>query len=271
MEPDPSYDEITQRNIGLFTPEEQERIRTLVVAVAGCGAMGGPAAHYLARLGVGELRLADPEEFEASNANRQFAAYVDTIGVNKAEAVAAELVRINPEIAVRTFTEGVRGSSIDALLEGADAVVDGIDFFAFDEDLLLHREASRRGLWVFAGQGAGEITTTTCFDPAVSALEDMVCDQGRPSVAKAIASYFPVLPKAATPELVEQAAAGELPSVPSDVTGAAFGGAFLVEDIVRVVVRRLPARVVAPDLYVLDQDELWLRFWDARRRVWSTR
>ena len=128
----PSYEEITQRNIGVVTPEEQARIRSLCVAIAGCGAFGAPTAHYLARLGVGELRLADPEEFEASNINRQFAAYVDTIGVNKAEAVAAELARINPEVAVRTFTDGVCQSSIAGLLDGADVVVDGLDFFELE-------------------------------------------------------------------------------------------------------------------------------------------
>ena len=57
---EPTYDEITQRNIGVFTPDEQARIRALVVAIAGCGGIGASAAHYLARLGVGELRLADP-------------------------------------------------------------------------------------------------------------------------------------------------------------------------------------------------------------------
>lgn len=268
---EPTYDELTQRNIGVFTPEEQARIESLVVAVAGCGAVGGPVAHFLARLGVGELRLADPEKFEASNVNRQFAAYVDTIGVNKAEAVAAELARINPGLVCRPVTEGVRESSVAAFLDGADVVVDGIDFFALDTELLLHREARRRGLWVFTGQGVVEITTTTCFDPSQAALEDMVRDQGRPSVAKAIASFVPVLPKATTPELLARAVAGELPSVPSDVTGAAFGGAFLAEDVVRVAVRRLSPHVVAPDLYVFNQDELWLRFWDASRGVWLTR
>jgi len=267
----PTYDELTQRNIGVFTPEEQARIESLVVAVAGCGAMGAPVAHFLTRLGVGELRLADPQKFEASNVNRQFAAYVDTIGVNKAEAVAAELARINPGLVSRTFTQGVCESSVAAFLDGVDVVVDGIDFFELETELLLHREARRRGLWVFTAQGVVEITTTTCFDPSQTALEDMVCDQGRPSVAKAIAAFVPVLPKAATPELLARAVAGELPSVPSDVTGAAFGGAFLVEDVIRVAVRRLPPHVVAPDLYVFNQDELWLRFWDARRGVWLTR
>ena len=49
--------------------------------------------------------------FEPSNINRQFAAYVDTLGVNKAEAVAAELRRINPDLSLRTFAEGVTETS----------------------------------------------------------------------------------------------------------------------------------------------------------------
>ena len=266
---DPTYDELTQRNIGVFSMGEQSRIESLVVAVAGCGAIGGPVAHFLARLGVGELRLADPEEFEASNANRQFAAYVDTIGVNKAEAVAAEIKRINPGIVCRTFPEGVCEPSVAALLDGADVVVDGIEFFALETELLLHREARRRDQWIFTSQGVVEITTVTCFDPGQAALEAMVRDQGVPSVARAIASFVPVLPKAATPELIARAVAGELPSVPSDVTGSAFGAAFVVEDVLRVAVRGLPPHAVAPDLYVFDQEELRLRFWDGRRGAWK--
>jgi tRNA threonylcarbamoyladenosine dehydratase len=267
----PSYDELTQRNIGVFTPGQQARVRSLCVAIAGCGAFGGPVAHYLARLGVGEIRLADPEEFEASNINRQFAAYLDTIGVNKAEAVAAELARINSGITIRTLTAGVSESSIAALLDGADVVVDGLDFFELETEILLHREARRRGQFIFACQGVAEITSATCFDPAQPALEDMVCEGGRPSVAKAISSFFPVLPKAATPELIARAIAGDLLHVPSDVTAGAFGAGFLIDDILRWAVRELPPHVVAPDLYVFNEDDLWLRFWDARRGAWSAR
>ena len=71
--------------------------------------------------------------------------------------------------------------------------------------------------------------------------------------------------------MLAQAVAGELPHVPSDVTAAAFGAGFLVDDILRAAVRRLPPHVVAPDLYVFNEDDLWLRFWDARRGVWSAR
>ena len=265
---EPTYDELTQRNIGVFTPEEQARIKSLVIVIAGCGALGASAAHFLARLGVGELRLADPDEFEASNVNRQFAAYVDTVGVNKAEAVAAELARINPSLVTHLYRTGVHPDTVANLLEGAHVVIDAVDFFALGDELALHREARKRGQWVFVSQGVVEITSTTCFDPSGIALDDMVCDQGRPSIGRAIESFFPVLPRAATPQLVARAVTGELPSVPSDVTGAVYGAAFVVEDVVRVAVRRLLPHVVAPDLYVFNQDDLWLRFWDARHKAW---
>jgi molybdopterin/thiamine biosynthesis adenylyltransferase len=140
----PTYEELTSRNIGVVTEDEQERIRALKVAVAGCGTIGAPMASFLARLGVGELRLADPEDFDASNINRQFGAYVDTVGVNKAEAVAAEVRRINPEVTVRTFPGGVAADSMAALLDGVDVVIDGLEFFALEIEMLLHREAARR-------------------------------------------------------------------------------------------------------------------------------
>jgi hypothetical protein len=262
------YDEMTQRNIGLLSVEEQERVRTLVVAVAGCGGVGGAAAHFLARLGVGEFRLADPETFERSNVNRQFAAYADTVGVNKAEAVADELRRINPALTVTSWTEGLGPEMVGAFLDGAGAVVDALDFWSLGTELLLHREAARRGLWIFTSQGAVEISTVTSFDPAAGALEDMVSDAEGPSMAAAIGSFMPVLPKAATPELLAGAIAGDRPDVPLDVVASSFEAAFLVNELVRVVVRSLPAHAVAPDLLVFDQDEVTVRRWDGAGRTW---
>ena len=263
---EPDYDEITQRNIGLLTPEEQARLRSLVVAVAGCGGVGAPAAHFLARLGVGELRLADPEEFEPSNINRQFAAYLDTIGVNKAEAVARELRRINPELAVRTWAEGVGEDSIGPLLDGADAVVDALDFWSLDIELLLHREAARRGPVDLHQPGSGGDHDGDVVRPLASRLSTTWSPTPVvPSMAKAIASFMPVLPKAATPELLARAIAGEQPSVPLDVLASSFEATFLVNELLRVTVRGLPPHVVAPDLVVFDQDELMLRSWDGRR------
>lgn len=267
----PSHEELTQRQSGLYTPEQQERIRSMVVAVAGCGALGAPAAYYLARLGVAELRLADPEEFEPSNVNRQYGAYLDTIGVNKADAVAGELRRVSPDLRLKTFTDGVTGDCVAEFLDGADVVIDGIDFFTLEIELMLHREARRRGLWIFTSPGVSELSSTTVFDPSrEDALVQMTCENGEPSMAKAISSFFPVLPAMATPELLNAAISGDLPFVPADITGAVHNGAFAVDDVIRVAVRGLPPHAVAPDVYLLNADELWLRVWDAARQDWRT-
>src|SRR3989338_5770836 len=73
--PDESfYWERVDRNIGWITREEQALLRNATVGIAGCGGMGGMIAERLLRLGVGEMRIADPEVFDISNINRQFAA-----------------------------------------------------------------------------------------------------------------------------------------------------------------------------------------------------
>jgi hypothetical protein len=96
----------------------------------------------------------------------------------------------------------------------------------------------------------------------------MVCDAQGPSMAAAVASFLPVLPKAATPELLARAISGERPDVPLDVLASSFEAAFLVNELLRVIVRSLQAHAVAPDLLVFDQDELTLRRWDGARRSW---
>ncbi|HYF28845.1 MAG TPA: ThiF family adenylyltransferase, partial [Candidatus Paceibacterota bacterium] len=78
---DPAYyAERVDRNIGWLTEAEQYALFGKVVGIAGCGGMGGAIAQSLLRLGVGEIRIADPEVFDISNINRQFAARRDSIG-----------------------------------------------------------------------------------------------------------------------------------------------------------------------------------------------
>ena len=241
----PVYADLFQRNIGVFTTEEQERIRGLVVAIAGAGGLGGPVAYNLARLGVGEIRLADPETFEPSNTNRQWGCYADTIGMNKAEAVAVELKRINPHLCVVVMPEPITAQNANEFTAGADFVVDGIDFFALAQELTLHAAARRAGAWVYMHQGAKEIQTYCSFDPEGTAYGDLVCVDGKPSVMRAIQTCFPVLPRMATPELVDEIVASGT-HIPSYATLPSFAGAFVVEEIIRGQVFLERPRAVAP-------------------------
>ena len=103
--------------------QEQLRLLRARVAVIGCGGLGGSVAALLARLGIGRLRLVDPDCFEEHNLNRQRFATVDSLGRPKTETARTVIRSINPavivEAIVRPFTE--------ADIKAVDIVVDGLD------------------------------------------------------------------------------------------------------------------------------------------------
>ncbi len=67
------YWERVNRNLGWLGAtkteqrERQEKLRDVVIGVAGCGGIGGATADRLVRMGVRNLKLADPDTFEISN------------------------------------------------------------------------------------------------------------------------------------------------------------------------------------------------------------
>lgn len=69
------------------------------VCVIGCGAIGASMAWQLAQAGVGQLTLVDHDIYSWDNAARHILTGV-SIGVNKAEAVAAHIMRQMPQVDV---------------------------------------------------------------------------------------------------------------------------------------------------------------------------
>jgi molybdopterin/thiamine biosynthesis adenylyltransferase len=65
-----TYDEAYNRNIGIFTHEEQKHLRESKVTIAGVGGVGGIQAATLARFGVGELAFFDPGIFDEPDLNK---------------------------------------------------------------------------------------------------------------------------------------------------------------------------------------------------------
>ncbi|VFQ42506.1 HesA/MoeB/ThiF family protein [Desulfoluna butyratoxydans] len=115
------------RNAGSFSCDEQRRLMGKVVAVAGCGGLGGYIAQFLARMGVGRLLLFDPDVFEASNLNRQVFATRETLGSGKAEAARAALAAVNPSVSVTAHRLDVTGDEAHPHLTCADLMADGLD------------------------------------------------------------------------------------------------------------------------------------------------
>ncbi len=140
-----SYEEAFKRNRGLITEEEQEKLRNSRVAIAGMGGVGGVHLVTLARLGIGNFSIADPDIFELANFNRQFGATLSNLGQNKAEAMARVAIDINPKLDLRVFPDAIEQRNVDTFLSGASLFIDGLDFFAIEARRIALSLRSRAG------------------------------------------------------------------------------------------------------------------------------
>jgi molybdopterin/thiamine biosynthesis adenylyltransferase len=143
--------ELFSRNAGTFTTEDQAQLRSRTVAVAGLGGVGGPIVEALARMGIGGLRIADPEVFQHCDSNRQVGAAQSTIGMRKADVFAARLRDINPELELAVFPERITAANAAVFVDSADLVVNEIDGCSLDEMIDLFATARERGLTVLQG------------------------------------------------------------------------------------------------------------------------
>lgn len=129
-----SGDELERYSRQLVLPEWSEaaqlRVKRASVLVLGAGALGSPAALYLAAAGVGRLGLADPDAVEPSNLARQVIHFTPDIGVPKALSAAAKLRFLNPDIVVEPYQVRLEPENARALVAGHDCVLDCSDSFA---------------------------------------------------------------------------------------------------------------------------------------------
>jgi len=107
----------------------QQKLKGSSVLVVGAGGLGAPVSLYLAAAGVGTIILADPDEVERSNLQRQVIFADDDLGRPKVEAAADRLHGLNPHIFVAGFHGAFSPETADQLVEGVDLVLDGTDDF----------------------------------------------------------------------------------------------------------------------------------------------
>ncbi len=82
---------------------DQKRVGDAQVLVAGAGALGNEVLKNLALMGVGHLLVIDFDRVEASNLSRCALFTPEDEGRPKVEAAARALVRLNPDVEVRTI------------------------------------------------------------------------------------------------------------------------------------------------------------------------
>ena len=110
-----------------FDVAGQEKLLAATVMVVGLGGLGSPVAIYLAAAGVGHLVLADGDEVEASNLQRQIAHGDADLGLNKAGSASETVSALNAQTRVTVISERLAEDQLPAHLASVDLVVDATD------------------------------------------------------------------------------------------------------------------------------------------------
>lgn len=108
-----------QTSLDIIGSEGQEKLADARVAIVGCGGLGAIAAAYLAGAGVGYLQLIDGDKPEVSNLHRQVL-FTTNENKSKADALAAHLEQLNPEIQLDAQSMHLSKQNIENLLPADD-------------------------------------------------------------------------------------------------------------------------------------------------------
>ncbi len=107
----------------------QKKLSQARVLIVGCGALGTHSAEYLARGGIGELRLVDRDFVDWSNLQRQIAFTEEDVrnGTPKAIALKKHLEKANSSIQIKAEPTEFQFFNALKLAENVDLVIDASD------------------------------------------------------------------------------------------------------------------------------------------------
>ena len=135
----------------------QQRLLNSKVLIIGAGGLGAPAALYLAAAGVGTIGIADADEDDLSNLQRQVIHTTSDVGKAKVQSAKETMTAINPEITVKAYRTFVSADNIMNLIADYDFIIDGTDnfpakFLINDACVLAKKPFSHAGIIRFKGQ-----------------------------------------------------------------------------------------------------------------------
>ena len=129
-----TIDEVRRYSRHLIIPDVgmsgQKRLKNAKVLVIGAGGLGSPALLYLAAAGVGTLGIAEFDEVDESNLQRQIIHQQSDIGKSKALSAKESVLETNPYVTVVLHEERLDNDNVMQVFEGYDLIVDGTDNFA---------------------------------------------------------------------------------------------------------------------------------------------
>lgn len=145
-------------------------LRAAHVGVIGAGGLGSNVAMMLARSGIRQMTIADPDIVDPSNLNRQ-TYYPEDVGMPKVQALARHLAALEPAMKLAAHQTAVTRDNAAALFAACPLVVEAVDL-AETKALLYELFAAEKELYVTASGLAG-----------FGRKAVMVCRKPRPNVA----------------------------------------------------------------------------------------
>ncbi|MBI1823037.1 MAG: ThiF family adenylyltransferase [Nitrospirae bacterium] len=162
-----NYQEFVNRNWGYIEKPLQKKIRKSRLFFAGCG-LGSVIAEAAVRLGFSQFILADGDQVELSNLNRQ-SFNLSHLGTNKASALSSLLRNINPEIKVEVIPRFIEVEDVPALSEESDFVINTVDIGDVYFELVRRGQQKKGHVLLPFNTGFGSIVlifnrNTKCLD-----------------------------------------------------------------------------------------------------------
>ncbi|WP_206484918.1 HesA/MoeB/ThiF family protein [Thalassotalea sp. G2M2-11] len=110
--------------------EGQVKLRNASVLIVGMGGLGNPVSMYLAAAGVGKLIIADGDQIDVTNLQRQVLFTEQDIQQNKAECAAEKLQQNNSDVEIEVIDEMMDEELCQYYIAQVDVVIDCSDNIA---------------------------------------------------------------------------------------------------------------------------------------------
>lgn len=135
----------------------QKKLLESKVLIIGAGGLGSPAAMYLTAAGVGTIGIADADEVDLSNLQRQIIHGTKDVGRAKVLSAKETMEAINTDVNVNTYRTFVSSENIMELIKDYDFIIDATDnfetkFLINDACVLAKKPFSHAGILRFQGQ-----------------------------------------------------------------------------------------------------------------------
>lgn len=143
--------------------EGQQRLLNSRVLLVGLGGLGSPAALYLAAAGVGELHLADHDQVDPSNLQRQIAHQEQSIGELKVASAQRQIHSLNSQTQVHCYPSKLEGDALLQAVAQVDLVCDCSD--RFSTRFAVNRACQQLGKPLVSGAAIRFSGQLSVFDP----------------------------------------------------------------------------------------------------------